>query len=56
MAKNCIACGKNIGLLSVRILLLGTDDLIICSDCYDKMPSVIDKLYKKQYIPQKQNS
>ena len=53
MAKNCIACGKNIGLLSVRIPLLGTDDLIICSDCYDKMPSVIDKLYQKTIYPSK---
>lgn len=32
MAKNCITCGKNIGVLGVRIPLLGTEDLVICSE------------------------
>ncbi len=31
MAKICIACGKNIGLLGVRVSLLGTEDLMIYS-------------------------
>ena len=53
MAKSCIACGKNIGLLGVRIPLLGTDDLVICSDCFDKMPPVLNDLYQKRIFPTK---
>ena len=53
MAKSCIACGKNIGLLGVRITLLGTDDLVICSDCFDKMPPVLNDLYQKRIFPTK---
>lgn len=53
MAKNCLACGKNIGLLTVRIPLLGNDDLVICSDCFDKMPSVLNDLYQKRIYPTK---
>lgn len=53
MAKNCINCGKNIGLLGVRIPLLVNDDLIICSDCFDKMPSIINELYQKKSYPTK---
>ena len=41
MAKNCLCCGKNIGLLTVRIPLLENEDLVICSDCFEKMPSVL---------------
>lgn len=53
MAKNCIACGKNIGLLGVRIPLLGTEDLVICSNCFDKMPPIINELYQKRVYPTK---
>ena len=53
MAKSCIACGKNIGLLTVRIPLLGNDDLVICSDCFDKMPPVLNDLYQKRIFPTK---
>ena len=53
MAKNCLACGKNIGLLTVRIPLLGNDDLVICSDCFDKMPPIINELYQKRIFPTK---
>lgn len=37
MAKQCISCGKGIGLLTVRISLLDSDDLVICADCFEKM-------------------
>lgn len=53
MAKNCIACSKNIGLLGVRIPLLGAEDLVICSDCFDKMPPIINELYQKRVYPTK---
>ena len=53
MAKSCIACGKNIGLLGVRVPLLGTEDLVICSDCFDKIPPVINELYQKRLYPTK---
>ena len=53
MARSCIACGKNIGLLGVRIPLLGDDDLSICSDCFDKMPSILNELYQKRIYPTK---
>lgn len=53
MAKNCLACGKNIGLLTVRIPLLGNDDLVICSDCFDKMPAILNDLYQKRIFPTK---
>ena len=53
MAKNCITCGKNIGLLGVRIPLLGTDDLVICESCYEKMPDTIDSLYHDKVSPDK---
>ena len=48
MAKSCIACGKNIGLLGVRVPLLETEDLVICSDCFDQIPPVINELYQKR--------
>ena len=53
MAKNCIACGKSIGLLGVRIPLLETEDLVICSDCFEKMPSIVNELYQKRVYPTK---
>lgn len=53
MAKNCIACGKNIGLIGVRISLLETDDLVICSNCFDKMSPVLNELYQKRIYPTK---
>lgn len=53
MAKNCISCGKNMGLLTVRIPLLGNEDLAICADCFDKMPSILDDLYQKRIYPTK---
>lgn len=53
MAKNCITCGKNIGLLGVRVPLLGTEDLVICAECFDKMPPIINELYQKRVYPTK---
>lgn len=53
MAKQCISCGKNIGLLTVRISLLGDDDLVICADCFEKMPSILDDLHQKYIHPNK---
>lgn len=53
MAKSCIACGKNIGVLGVRIPLLETEDLVICSDCFNKMPPIINELYQKRIYPTK---
>lgn len=46
MAKNCISCGKNIGLLGVRVPLLQDENLVICSECFSKMPKIIEELYK----------
>lgn len=53
MAKNCIRCGKSIGLLSVRVPLLENEDSVICSDCFDKMPPIINELYQKRVYPTK---
>lgn len=53
MAKNCIACGKGIGMLAVRIPLVGNDDLVICETCYEKMPDIIDSLYRDKVSPDK---
>lgn len=53
MSKCCLACGKKIGLITVRISLLGNDDLLICSDCFDKMPPIINELYQKRVYPTK---
>lgn len=53
MAKQCISCGKNIGLLTVRIPLIGNEELVICADCFEKMPSVLDDLYQKRIYPTK---
>lgn len=53
MAKNCLCCGKNIGLLTVRIPLLENEELVICSDCFEKMPSVLNDLYQKRIHPTK---
>lgn len=53
MVKQCISCGKNIGLLTVRIQLLGNEDLVICSDCFEKMSPVLNDLYQKHIHPTK---
>lgn len=53
MAKQCIACGKNVGLLTVRIPLLDNEDLVICADCFEKMPSILNDLYQKRIYPNK---
>lgn len=53
MAKNCLACGKNIGLLTVRVPLLENEDLVICADCFEKMPPIINELYQKRIYPTK---
>lgn len=53
MAKQCISCGKNIGLLTVRITLSGNEDLVICADCFEKMPSILNDLYQKRIQPTK---
>lgn len=53
MAKSCIACGKNISLLGVRIPLLGTEDLVICLECFEKMPPILNDLYQKKVYPTK---
>jgi len=53
MAKSCVACGKNISLLGVRIPLLENEDVVICSECFEKMPSVLDELYQKRIFPYK---
>ncbi len=53
MAKNCLVCGKNIGLLTVRVPLLDNEDLVICSDCFEKMPAIINELYQKRIYPTK---
>lgn len=53
MAKSCIACGKTISLLGVRIPLLGTDDLVICLECFEKMPPILNDLYQKKVNPTK---
>lgn len=53
MAKNCIACNKNIGMLSVRIQLLEKEELFICSNCFGKMPPIINELYQERIYPTK---
>lgn len=53
MAKSCVSCGKNIGLLTVRIPLLNDEDVVICADCFEKMPSVLDDLYQNKIHPYK---
>lgn len=53
MGKQCISCGKNIGLLTVRIPLLENEDLVICAECFEKMPSILDDLYQKRIHPTK---
>lgn len=51
MGLNCISCGKNIGMLTVRIPLLGDESLSICIDCFNKMPVILNELYKKKIYP-----
>ena len=51
MAKNCITCGKSIGLLTVRIPLLDNENIVICMDCFEKMPAALLDLYHKRILP-----
>lgn len=44
---------KNIGLLTVRIPFIANEDLVICADCFEKMPPVLDDLYQKLIYPTK---
>lgn len=53
MAKSCVACGKSIGMLGVRIPLLESEDVVICADCFSKMPPVLNDLYQKKINPYK---
>lgn len=53
MAKNCIVCNKNLGMLSVKFQLLDDKELFICSECFDKMPPIINELYQKRIYPTK---
>lgn len=54
MAKQCISCGKTLGLLTVRIpLLWDNENLVICADCFEKMPSILNDLYQKHIHPNK---
>lgn len=54
MAKFCISCGKSIGMLSVRIPLLPNEEQVICSECYERMPEIIDELYRDRIFPSKE--
>ena len=54
MAKTCVACNKSIGLLTVRIPLIDNEEVFICSDCFEKMPSIINDLYHKSVNPYKE--
>ncbi len=51
MAKQCVSCEKNIGLLAARVSLLEDEDVVICTDCFDKMPSLLNDLYQKRINP-----
>lgn len=54
MAKNCLVCGKNIGLLTARVPLIEEDEsIVICADCFDKMPPILSELYIKSVCPNK---
>lgn len=33
--------------------MLGNEDLVICADCFEKMPSILDDLYQKRIHPTK---
>ncbi|MBP3594543.1 MAG: DUF4177 domain-containing protein [Lachnospiraceae bacterium] len=48
MAKTCVACGKNIGLMTVRIPLIDNEEVFICADCFSKMPPVLNDIYQQQ--------
>lgn len=54
MAKQCISCNKNIGLLTVRIPLLDDESIVICDECFQKMPPIINEIYLKRIHPDKQ--
>lgn len=51
MLKQCISCNKNIGLLTVRIPLLENDNIVICDDCFQKMPEILNDIYLKRVFP-----
>lgn len=51
MAKKCVLCGKNIGMLSVRFPLLEESDDVICSECFDIMPSELNDIYQGNIRP-----
>lgn len=53
MAIGCITCGKNIGFFGVRVPLLGTDELVFCLECFNKMPPILNELYQKRIYPTK---
>lgn len=40
-------------MLAVRIPLLENEDIVICAECFDKMPPVIKELYQKRIYPHK---
>lgn len=54
MAKQCVSCNKNIGLFSVRIPLLEDESIVICDECFHKMPEILNELYLKRVFPDKQ--
>lgn len=54
MAKQCICCYKNIGLLNVRIPLLEDESIVICDECFYRMPEILNDLYQKKVFPNKQ--
>lgn len=54
MAKQCVSCNKNIGLLAVRIPLLEDESIVICDECFQGMPKILNELYLKRIHPDKQ--
>lgn len=54
MAKHCVSCNKNIGVLTVRIPLLEDESIVICDECFHKMPEILNELYLKRVFPDKQ--
>lgn len=39
--------------MTVRVSLIENEDLVICSDCFEKMPPIINELYQKRVYPTK---
>lgn len=54
MAKQCVCCNKTIGLLTVRIPLLEDESIVICDECFQRMPEILNELYLKRVFPDKQ--